>query len=41
MSDFRARIRIRKLTGIRIVINLATQKLRNGGEIISRDREWC
>lgn len=40
MSDFRERIRIKRPTRIRIIVNYVTQKLRNGngGEIISRDR---
>ena len=40
MSDFRTRIGIKKLTGIRIIIHLATHKLRNRGVIVSRDGEW-
>jgi len=39
MSDFRERIRIKRLTRIRIIVNCIAQKLRNGGEIVSRGRE--
>lgn len=39
--DFREKIRIKTVTRIRIIVNDVTQKPQNGGETVSRAREWC